>query len=226
MNESFWDWFAGFCDGEACFSLMKGTTNGVINARIAIALRADDVGVIEYIRDNLGCGLIGWRKRTTAGSGDQVTYEVLTVDGCLLVANNLRGRLRAKKAYDLRLWAEALEILDRQGGGSATPEYSRLLALKAEMSAAKRFNEAISRVAEERHGKRKSEDGHYLRRSKWTHVEPLPVEEIRAKYASGKYSQAALAREYEIHKMTVNQIVRGKYRLATIGELPDIRPRD
>ena len=223
MNESFWDWFAGFCDGEACFSLMKGATNGVINARLSITLRADDVGVIEHIRDNIGCGLIGWRQTRSAGAGDQVTFEVLTVDGCLAVANNLRGRLRAKKAYDLRLWAEALEILDKQGGGSASPEYARLLALKEEMSAAKRLNKAISQLAEERYGKRKSDDGHYLRRSKWTHVEPLPVEEIRTKYASGKYSQAAVAREYGIDKMSVNQIVRGKYRLATIGALPDIR---
>lgn len=221
----FWDWFAGFCDGEASFCLMRGSRNGVINARVSIALRADDVAVLEFIQKETQAGIMGYRtrQRVPVGANPQIAWEVLALDGCKAIRDGLSGKMRAKKANDFLMWSEAINILDRNGGGQNSPEYPRLLEIKAMLSDVKRYDIIAGERAKNLFEKRKSDDGHYLRRSKWSHTEPLDVDELRGKYTTGEYTQAQLATEYGIHRMTANKILKGVYRPKLLGVKPDIR---
>lgn len=192
-----------------------------VNARLSITLRADDIAVLEYIRRETGCGLLSYA--VTRGVGqDKVVWEALSASACVHLRNNLAGRLRAKKSKDFILWSEAVGILDRQGGGQNSPEYRRLLELKTILSEVKLFTESDAAYARTEYGVRRADSGHYLKRSKWNHTKALDVAEIRAKYETGNYTQAMLAEEYGIHRMTANKIVKGTYRSKSVPALPDI----
>ncbi|MBI3588911.1 MAG: LAGLIDADG family homing endonuclease [Candidatus Liptonbacteria bacterium] len=133
------DYVAGFVDGEGCFALkfrrdVKHERKGkpiyfYWDIEFAIVLREDDGGIIQNIRDTLGCGKISISRK------GQVRYSVNRIDDLLdkVVPFFERYRLRAKKRFDFELWTEALEILSRnqqtktkrKGIGFAKVEWGR-----------------------------------------------------------------------------------------------------
>jgi len=67
MNDNeFNEWFVGFCDGEACFSIK--IFNNIIRFYLIICLHRDDRGVLEFIRNRLNCGTISKEGRGTTVS--------------------------------------------------------------------------------------------------------------------------------------------------------------
>lgn len=104
------DWVAGFAAGEGCFSLYIGP-HGCF-ARFAIKVRADDVGSLMIVADELGCGRIE-KERVYRGTKEQRTLVVNRIeDLAIRVVPFFREHpLRAKKERDFAPWAEAVELL-------------------------------------------------------------------------------------------------------------------
>lgn len=58
MNDNeFNEWFVGFCDGEASFSI-KRCKKDVIRFNFVICLHVDDKEVLEFIKSILNCGTL------------------------------------------------------------------------------------------------------------------------------------------------------------------------
>ena len=113
------DYIAGFVDGEGCFALKfrrdirYDRKNKPVyyywSIEFAISLRSDDVGILETIKNTLGCGTISINNSGIA------RYAVTERDELIrkIVPFFDRNRLRAKKRNDYELWKEALNILER-----------------------------------------------------------------------------------------------------------------
>jgi hypothetical protein len=56
-------WLTGFTDGEGNFSIKINSSN-TIQFYFGIKLHIDDIGVLEYIKNRLNCGLIAVEKNT------------------------------------------------------------------------------------------------------------------------------------------------------------------
>jgi len=114
LDPSFGNWFAGFADGEGCFSIMShsvGQKGKRVSCRFDLALRADDEAILEEIRDWLGgIGNI-YSRYPLQGNPQRVLTIQARADCVILREVFLRYPLRAKKAADFKIWAEALGYL-------------------------------------------------------------------------------------------------------------------
>ena len=111
------DYIAGFVDGEGCFYLMyrSETKLNRNNAPkyfrwipyFAITLRADDIEILNMIKNTLSCGNVYLCKNGT------VQYFIQNVDDLYNKAVPFFQTypLRAKKRGDYALWQEALTIV-------------------------------------------------------------------------------------------------------------------
>jgi len=113
------EYIAGFVDGEGCFALKfrrdvrHDRKNKPVyfywSIEFAIALRGDDVAILEGIRETIGCGNISINKK------DEARYQVSSMDD---LSNKVvpffeKYPLQAKKKFDFDLWKEALGIINR-----------------------------------------------------------------------------------------------------------------
>jgi len=62
-NHLFCSWFTGFFDGEGCIVAFTRPCTGKsqyseFRLQIRIQIREDDISTIQYIRDNMGCGIL------------------------------------------------------------------------------------------------------------------------------------------------------------------------
>lgn len=142
-NDTFWAWLAGLSDGEACFVVSKSTA-GVIGVRMEISLREDDWGVLQYIRDTSGIGKLRSRK----GSRKYETHRpcfgwvVQRIDDAVILRDAfLRQPLRSKKQRDFNLWAEAVALIDKYGGGAHSEAHSRLCEIHDEIKQVRKYVE-------------------------------------------------------------------------------------
>jgi hypothetical protein len=116
MNRDFGFWFAGLCDGEACFAMRALRRHAFPTLRFDITLRDDDTPLLETIRDTLGFGQIYTRKSAYTNpqgytSKKVVSYLVWNKTDCKALADLLRQfPLRSKKQRDFKLWAEAADL--------------------------------------------------------------------------------------------------------------------
>lgn len=118
---SFFDWLAGFTDGEGNFSikLHKGynRTATTYSCCFFISLREDDAEIIFEIQQQLGFGNINYRAiQTWESSGrnnnPQITFSVTKLEDCLkLVAIFEEHPLRAKKKFAFQVWAKTVRHL-------------------------------------------------------------------------------------------------------------------
>lgn len=108
-------WLAGFADGEGYFQVAPhGAAFGV---RFFVKLRADDIGVLNALRDEFG-GAINWV--WPEGGSPQAQWAVAGKrDLAKLVAYFDRFPLRAKKSRDYILWREAALAYIQRGGYAA-----------------------------------------------------------------------------------------------------------
>lgn len=104
LDPSWCDWFAGFCDGEACFRINSGTVS------FQLKLRDDDAQIVYEIREVLGVGTVRRATPTLSdGRNSRPTIGIyVTGPSNVVVAEALRGRMRAKKLRDFQVWEEAL----------------------------------------------------------------------------------------------------------------------
>jgi len=116
MDDAFGHWFAGFTDGEGCFSIRK---TGHIRRRYAgslqccfsITLRADDLPVLQHIKATLGFGNIYLQNPPSkrVNSHPAFQWAVSSQAGCMrLVELFDQFPLRAKKSADFGVWREAV----------------------------------------------------------------------------------------------------------------------
>lgn len=107
IPDSFGHWFAGLTDGEGCFGLNRN--NGrYMTTRFSIGLRADETPVLNYIQETLGFGQV-YVARDLTGRSPAAQFSVSSIGGCQsLVEIFHKYPLRAKKARDFEIWAEAV----------------------------------------------------------------------------------------------------------------------
>lgn len=108
LDPAFGYWFAGFSDGEGCFSIKPAARS--FTTRFSIGLRIDDLLILEEIQTTLGLGdilLTGKR----GGIQAQAKWSVCRKDEMTpLIDVFERFPLRAKKASDFEIWKEAVDF--------------------------------------------------------------------------------------------------------------------
>lgn len=58
-DKEFFEWFVGFCDGEANFAVyLRKDKSGRINFAFRIELHVKDIAVLNFIKEKLGCGTV------------------------------------------------------------------------------------------------------------------------------------------------------------------------
>lgn len=219
----YWDWLAGFIDGEGCFFLSQ--TRGVYSARFAIGLRADDAEVLVKARELAGeIGVFKLKHGTRGKENDTVRWETNTIDENLaLIAGIDSGiGLQSKKGRDYALWREAVLLMNEHGGGKHSAASARLAEIKESLHAVKKFVQPDSvptlgrgsrtdksRTRTGRSGSQfwASEAGQEMRQRRWGHG-ILPVEEVLADLATGMTQQAVAAKR-GISQQSVSRIARG-----------------
>lgn len=114
---SFGFWFAGLVDGEGSFTLHLDSKRRFIpQPRFDLTMRADDLAMLEAIREELGYGLVNVRKTSYTNpqgyhSKRMAAFIVWKKSDCLKLVELLeKYPLRSKKARDFRLWAEAVRL--------------------------------------------------------------------------------------------------------------------
>jgi site-specific DNA-methyltransferase (adenine-specific) len=109
----FLNWFAGFVDGEGCFSVHKKNVSGyeTYDCQFSIGLRRDDAPILREIKRVLGIGTVAVSKKKPAGGGNpKARFCVSSKADCLRLVEVFRAApLRAKKARDFEFWVEALD---------------------------------------------------------------------------------------------------------------------
>lgn len=108
-------WLAGFCDGEAHFSVTLATSStGRVagSPRFNLTLREDDGPVLEMAQERLGVGKLRHISNARARSlgkrdRDAIAWEV-TGPSCAVVAKTLQGKMQSKKRAEFDVWAPAV----------------------------------------------------------------------------------------------------------------------
>lgn len=127
--DSFGHWLAGFVDGEGAFVIARvgsrvgkyGNPHGKTwpNARFEITLRADDLGVLETIRETLGIGKIVAHSAASLARPNtkpSARYAVWRIADCLLVCEWFeRYPLRGKKRHQFAIWKQAVREIAKGG---------------------------------------------------------------------------------------------------------------
>jgi DNA modification methylase len=112
IDPDFANWFAGFTDGEGCFSVHKKTINGyeTYDCQFSINLRADDKPILAEIQKKLG-GIGSLVDRPERNEGKpQARYCISSKKDCQrLQAIFSVFELRAKKKRDFEIWSNALD---------------------------------------------------------------------------------------------------------------------
>ncbi len=112
---AFGNWLSGFVDGEGHFGLRIGHEypNRVRPAaEFVIGLRADDVHILESIRDFLKCGVI-YHKKQNGNKNPASRYVVWNPEQLIynIVPHFKKFPMRAKKGKELETWTEGVMLL-------------------------------------------------------------------------------------------------------------------
>lgn len=117
MDDAFGHWLAGFVDGEGCFAIDGRIRPGhrVPYCQFILCLRLDDLDILECIHSEAG-GTLKVRRKTTNPNDKPSGYLRVTGAQELLRVVELFERypLRAKKARDFVIWAEAVRAQARR----------------------------------------------------------------------------------------------------------------
>lgn len=128
VDPAFLHWFAGFVDGEGCFSIHKKPQN-TYDCQFSITLRADDRPILERIQRTLGMGTLS--SATAHRKNQAARWTVSSKAACVRLRDLFRAfPLRAKKAKDFELWSDALNAwVDHRSGEWDTMSSARELLM-------------------------------------------------------------------------------------------------
>jgi hypothetical protein len=141
-DPEFWAWFAGFVDGEGCFSITVSTVGEkrYTQPMFQIAVRADERPILEEIRDRLGCGRIRVHVPGASTSNLQLKFQLTSIADCQRLVEVLRLHpLRAKKRNDFETWAEA--VAEKAQTGTSP----RVFELREELIAGRRYDSQLAK---------------------------------------------------------------------------------
>lgn len=107
------DWIAGFCDGEAWFSIQITSSNTRIGFSVAPVFRIEvakaDGAILDSIRDVLGVGKVIEHKGHRWGNK---RYDVTSLPECLKIKDFfLVHPLHTKKRSAFEFWVKALDLI-------------------------------------------------------------------------------------------------------------------
>lgn len=112
ISNDFGYWFSGFFDGEGNLDVFGRTRSDGYNEMrlgIVISLRIDDIHVLEYIRDNLKCGVIGFQEKYES-SQPKGYFRISSLQDLMEVVVPLFNQfpLKSKKAQEFVFWEKAV----------------------------------------------------------------------------------------------------------------------
>ena len=104
----FYQWFAGFTDGEGNFDIQVRKDSNIITIQFRITLHIDDVAVLYFIRDRLGAGTV-----KISNTRKEVVFKVTGVKNLQeFIINPLSiFKLNGNKYLDYLVFKEVLEIM-------------------------------------------------------------------------------------------------------------------
>jgi hypothetical protein len=142
-NPSFWDWFAGFVDGEGSFGIAISSggpsTKRYSQPHFKLTVRADERPILEEIRERLGCGRIRVHVPGGSTSNLQLSFLLTSSADCQRLVEVLTLHpLRAKKRNDFKIWAEAVQ--EKAANGTS----ERLFELRERLIAGRRYDHALA----------------------------------------------------------------------------------
>ncbi len=115
------EYVAGFIDGEGCFTITiaKHKTKKLgLDARIhfQIELRADDLEILQHIKETLGCGRIYHLSYQRYGWHPHVELKVSSLREITtyLIPFLTQYPLKAKKRFSYQYFLQAVEMLKRK----------------------------------------------------------------------------------------------------------------
>ncbi len=127
-RDSFGNWLSGFADGEAHFGMRltkcKAKHFAQPVAFFRIAIRDDDIGILELIQSFLACGNISRHSNARSLIKNAKPYASLQVSGRqqlvdFVIPHFLRHPLRSKKLRDFSIWHDGINVMstvaDRPG---------------------------------------------------------------------------------------------------------------
>jgi site-specific DNA-methyltransferase (adenine-specific) len=147
IDPAFMHWFAGFVDGEGCFSVHRKPQN-TFDCQFSITLRADDRPILERIQRTLGIGTLSMptaHQNPSSGRADnpKARYCVSSQRDCTRLRDLFRAfPLRAKKAKDFELWSDALDAWLKHKRG----EWDDMAQLRDELMQGRAYSEEGIRV--------------------------------------------------------------------------------
>jgi hypothetical protein len=138
VDSSFGHWFAGFTDGEGCFTIQP--VSKYFYCKFTIGVRADDGAVLREIHHELGIGSIRDKMSPSMSGHPQVTFDVTSKSDCLVLREVFcTYPLRAKKAEDFTIWSHALDISVPRC--KTDGYYEEMRSLKTRLEANRKYRE-------------------------------------------------------------------------------------
>lgn len=111
-NETeFFNWFAGLIDGEGHFSIVDYQHSNSFATRLIVEMRADDLELLEMIRERLQMGNISIRCRTDRRKDEHphAIWQVTSKSECQEIVKIFdQSPLRSRKQKDYEVWREAV----------------------------------------------------------------------------------------------------------------------
>lgn len=102
LDEAFLEWFVGFFEGDGCFSYV--TRPAPRGADFAISIKQDDVQIVQYIQDTLGCGQIYTTKQNV------FELRISATNSLRALLSIFSTRLRfPKRQEQYRQWVERFD---------------------------------------------------------------------------------------------------------------------
>lgn len=146
IPDDFGHWFAGFVDGEGCFTISKKPARHKgITLTFTIKLRDDDDGILHEIKNTLGIGRIYYRNKEYVRErghfiNNQVDWRVRRIGDIIHVIIPLFEKypLRAKKKHDFKIWSQAAQLIYAKYHLTETGR-KEVLRLKDELSEVRRY---------------------------------------------------------------------------------------
>ena len=150
ISPEFGHWFAGFVDGEGHFRFycIEKSNKRKLNLGLIIALRRDDLDVLQYVQRNLQVGKVYLKKVPKSwvrNAKPQAEYICTRTPDLkhIIIPLFEQYPLRSKKARDFEIWKRAVEIrlAIPKGGNQKTPKYlwHKLRQLEFELKAIRQY---------------------------------------------------------------------------------------
>jgi hypothetical protein len=148
IDPAFGHWFAGFVDGEGCFYVRRarhpyrGKIYETYGCSLTLAVRDDDLPILQTIVDKLGMGVISRYKPRQ--SAEQRPVACLSIhnkaDVLGLVEFFDTFSLQSKKARDYEVWRRAvLEWHRERGAKTRGRDWSVMAQLHQELKDVRRY---------------------------------------------------------------------------------------